>query len=76
MEITRLMEIVHAIKCCLTSEEEFSVRSFKKLSELKKILSENGKEFKIDSEISTWRNEYPEVSNEVLNYFESLKVRQ
>ncbi|MNL79001.1 hypothetical protein D3C87_2055190 [compost metagenome] len=76
MEIIRLMEIVHAIKCCLTIEEEFSVRSFKKLSELKKILSENGNECKIESEISTWRNEYPEVSNEVLNYFESLKVRE
>lgn len=57
MNLNKLIEKVHAIKCSETTKKEIAIRSLMKLSELKENLLKNGKVGLIEDEIANWRNE-------------------
>lgn len=73
MNLNKLIEKVHAIKCGETTKKEVAMRSLMKLSELKEKLLKKDKVGLIEDEITKWRNEYPYGTNEVFNRYENLK---
>jgi len=73
MNLNKLIEKVHAIKCGETTKKEVAIRSLMKLSELKENLLKNGEVGLIEYKIANWRNEYPYVTNEVFNRYKKLK---
>jgi|GEM_PF-1463317 len=73
MNLNKLIEKVHAIKCRETTKEEVAMRSLMKLSVLKENLLKKCKVGLIEDKIVNWRKEYLYVSNEVFNRYENLK---
>ncbi len=72
MIIIRFLEKVHAIKCCEAQILKEAYTSFFRITDLKNEIFSGKSDDILNSKIYDWRNEYPQVSDELFWYYENL----